>query len=288
MHLDVLNLRQFYYRTRLGRIAQQAIRDRMLALWPDVGGRTVVGFGFAVPLLRPYLARARRVVALMPAEQGVMPWPPGLDNISVLCREHSWPLQDGQADRILCLHGFETSEHPSELLEECARVLRPGGRALFIVPNRSGLWARRDKTPFGFGRPYTLGQLEAQMRRHDFAPERHAAALFAPPSERRFWLKSAELMERAGSRLSSYYAGGVILLEVSKQSLAPTPPGLAERVRRPLRVLEGHPAPAGAGLSGRTTCPGCAAESRPEPPARPPSPVFRSAAGGGGGSWRVS
>ena len=265
MHLDVLDLRQFYYRTRLGRIAQTAIRDRMLALWPAsaVKAQTVVGFGFAVPLLRPYLADARRVIGVMPAEQGVMPWPSGLDNVSVLSPESLWPLQTGFADRIVCLHGLETSEHPAAVLEECARVLGPGGKAMFIVPNRSGMWARRDATPFGFGRPYSLSQIEAQMKRHGFTPERHAAALFAPPSGKRFWLKSADLVERAGAKLSSYYAGGVILLEVAKHSPAPTRPGLAEAVRRPLRVLEGSPAPAGAGLSRRQRA-GAACARAPE------------------------
>jgi SAM-dependent methyltransferase len=102
----------------------------------------------------------------------------------VLCREGLWPLETGHADKLVCLHGLETSEHPAAVLQECSRVLGPGGRALFIVPNRGGMWARRDKTPFGFGRPYTLGQLEAQLKRHDFVPERHCAALFSPPSDK--------------------------------------------------------------------------------------------------------
>ena len=49
MHLDVLELRNFYYRTQLGRAAQRAIRDQVTALWPDAEGLTVAGFGFAVP-----------------------------------------------------------------------------------------------------------------------------------------------------------------------------------------------------------------------------------------------
>ena len=73
MHLDVLDLRNFYYRTQLGRVAQRAIRDRVVELWPPLSGQTVVGFGFAVPLLRPFLAEARRVIGLMPGPQGVMP-----------------------------------------------------------------------------------------------------------------------------------------------------------------------------------------------------------------------
>lgn len=249
MHLDVLALRQFYYRTRLGRIAQKSIRNQVRELWPEAHGQTVAGFGFAVPLLRPYRAEARRVVAVMPAEQGVMPWPQGEPNVSLLTEEHRWPLPTGMVDKLICLHGLETSDAPALLLDEMARVLGPGGRALFVVPNRRGLWARSDATPFGFGRPYSLGQLEAQLKRHDFVPERHVAALFSPPSERRYWLKSAQMVEKAGRRLSSYYAGGVIIVEASKQSVAPTRPGLAERVTRPLRVLEGVPQT--AGVTGR-------------------------------------
>lgn len=249
MHLDVVDLKQFYYRTRLGRIVQKAVRDRMLSLWPEAKAQTVVGFGFSVPLLRPYLAEAQRVIALMPAEQGVMPWPAGLDNTAALCTEGLWPVASESADKIVMLHGLETSHHPAALLEECQRVLAPGGRAMFIVPNRSGLWARRDGTPFGFGKPYSLSQLEAQLKVHDFVPERHAAALFSPPSQRRFWLKSADMFERLGTALSRYRAGGVILLEVSKKVPATPRPGLAARVARPLRVLDGAPVP--AGLSGR-------------------------------------
>jgi hypothetical protein len=114
------------------------------------------------------------------------------------------------------------------------------------VPNRGGMWARRDKTPFGFGRPYTLGQLEAQLKRHDFVPERHCAALFSPPSEKRFWLKSADMLESLGSRLPGQRGGGVLIVEASKQVYAPLGPGLAERVKRPLKVLEGAPRPAAA------------------------------------------
>ncbi len=248
MHLDVIDLRQFYYRTQLGRIAQKAVRDRMLTMWPEAKGQTVVGFGFAVPLMRPYLKDAKRVIGVMPAEQGVMPWPAGLDNVSLLCREGLWPVQTGQADKLICMHGLETSEHPASVLDECQRVLAPGGRALFVVPNRMGLWARRDGTPFGFGRPYSLGQLEAQLRDFDFIPERHAAALFTPPSAKRFWLKSADMLEQIGGKLSHSRAGGVIMIEVSKRIPARRKPGLAERVRRPLRVLEGSPVPAAAGM----------------------------------------
>lgn len=241
MHLDVQDLRNFYYRSHLGRAAQKTIRDQMLNLWPEAQGQTVAGFGFAVPLLRPYLRDARRVVGLMPAPQGVMPWPAGLPNVSVLSEETLWPLETGRVDKLVVLHGLETSERPSALLEECWRVLGPGGRALFIVPHRSGLWSRSDRTPFGFGRPYSQGQLESELKRHSFLPERHLSTLYQPPSHKRFWRKTAPMWESIGASLSMILSGGVLMVEATKRVQAPVGPGLREAVRKPLGALAPKP-----------------------------------------------
>ena len=243
MHLDVQELRNFYYRSALGRAAQRAVRNRVLRMWPEAQGQTVAGFGFAAPLLRPYLKDARRVIALMPGPQGVIPWPAGLPNVSVLCEEMLWPIDTGRVDRLIVMHGLETSENPTAVLDECWRVLGPGGRALFIVPNRAGLWSRSDATPFGYGRPYTLSQLETQLKRHGFLPERHAAALYQPPSARRVWMKTGAFWERVGGRIPVIFPSGVLLLEASKRVHAPTGPGQRLRVPSPLEVLAPKPLP---------------------------------------------
>ena len=128
MHLDVQDLRNFYYRSTLGRAAQKSLRDRMLSLWPEAQGQSVVGFGFAAPLLRPYLKDARRVLTLMPGPQGVMPWPAGMPNTSVLTEETLWPIETGHVDKLVLLHGLETSERPSELLEDCLLYTSPSPR----------------------------------------------------------------------------------------------------------------------------------------------------------------
>lgn len=237
MHLDVQDLRNFYYRSTLGRAAQAAVRGRMLDLWPEAKGQTVVGFGFAVPLLRPYLADARRVIGLMPGPQGVMHWPAGLPNVSVLTSETLWPVETGRVDKLVVMHGLETSEHVSDLLEECRRVLGPGGKALFIVPNRAGLWSRSDATPFGYGRPYSLGQLETLLIQHRFLPERHGAALYQLPSSRRFWLKSGPLFERVGRRLPTVLSSGVLMVEAGKRIHAPRGSAVRDRAPSPLKAL---------------------------------------------------
>ncbi|MEL7298753.1 MAG: class I SAM-dependent methyltransferase [Pseudomonadota bacterium] len=244
MHLDVRNLRNFYYRSSLGRAAQLAIREQLTMLWPDARGQSVVGYGFAVPMLRPFLKQAARVVALMPGPQGVMHWPVGGPNVSVLCEETLWPLPDESADKLIVLHGLDTSEHPAALLEECYRVLAPEGRAIFIVPNRMSAWARREGTPFSFSRPFTPSQIEARLDYHGLETVNHVTALYQPPRRTRFWLKFGPLMEKVGRQIPGWRGGGVLLVEVKKQVPRPTRPGLGQVISNPLKVLEGIGAPA--------------------------------------------
>lgn len=243
MHLDVLDLRNFYYRSPLGRAAQKVVRDQLVQWWPEskTKGQTVAGFGFAVPLLRPYLGEARRVIGLMPGPQGVMPWPAGERNVSVLCEDTMWPIETGHVDKLVVMHGLETSDDQAAVLEECWRVLGPGGQAVFVVPNRAGLWSRSDDTPFGYGRPYSLGQLDAQLRKHRFVTERQMSTLYQPPSHKRAWRKTAGLLETVGRNVPWFSAGGVLMVEVSKHVVAPTGTPLRSKSKR--SVLGGIRAP---------------------------------------------
>ena len=256
MHHDVVDLRRFYYQRALGRVVQRVLRDRMTAIWPpeQTSGMTVAGYGFAAPLLRPYLACARRVTALMPGPQGVMPWPAGAPNHSVICDEEAWPLDTGSIDRLVMLHGLETADHPAAALAEAWRTLGPGGRMAIMVPNRAGLWAQSETTPFGIGRSYTRGQLEAQARAAGFVPEGGGAALYIPPSDRRFWLKSAQMWERTGTRIARLLIAGVVITEFVKQVSAPVGPARAVLVPSPLEVLEGirRPRPAARPAHGNS------------------------------------
>ncbi|MGR3490815.1 MAG: hypothetical protein ACU0DW_02060 [Shimia sp.] len=243
MFLDVVHLRNFYYRSPLGRAAQAAIRGQVTALWPDAKGQAVVGYGFAVPLLRPYLKTADRVIGLMPGPQGVMPWPAGRDNLSVLCEETLWPLPTESVDKLLILHGLDASEHPAAVMEECYRVLTGQGRALFIVPNRISAWARRDGTPFSASRPYTPAQMENRVKYHGFVPERMVTALYQPPRDSRFWRKVGPWAEAIGTSVPALRAGGVLMLEATKQVPRPTRPGLGQVISAPLKALEGMAQP---------------------------------------------
>ena len=215
MYLDVKEIKEFYYRSTLGRAAKASINKKLSHIWPETTGLNVVGFGFPIPFLRQYLNSSRRVIALMPAQMGVLAWPNEETNISVLADEKRWPIDTGHVDRLIVSHSLEHSIDPSTLFSEAYRVLGPGGRALFMVPNRAGLWSRADGTPFGQGKPFSAGQLETQLRLHGFLPEKHFSALYMLPSRKRSLQRFAPFLEKMGEKLP-FLVGGLVMLEASK------------------------------------------------------------------------
>ena len=215
MYLDVKEIKEFYYRNTLGRAAKTSINKSLSNIWPETSGLNVAGFGFPLPFLSQYLDSARRVIALMPAQMGVVAWPKNDMNVSVLADEKRWPIDTGHVDRLIVSHSLEHTNEPSTLLAEAYRVLGPGGRALFMVPNRAGLWSRSDNTPFGHGKPFSSGQLETQLRLHGFLPEKHFSALYMLPSHRKSLQRLAPFLEKTGEKLP-FIVGGLIMLEVSK------------------------------------------------------------------------
>ena len=215
MYLDVKEINEFYYRSTLGRAAKASINKNLSKIWPEATGLNVVGFGFSLPFLRQFLVGSRRVISLMPAQMGVLAWPKKENNVSVLVDEKRWPIDTGHVDRLIVSHSLEHSVDPSTLLAEAYRVLGPGGRALFIVPNRAGLWSRSDNTPFGHGKPFSSGQLETQLRLHGFLPEKHFSALYMLPSHRKSLQRLASFLEKTGEKLP-FLVGGLVMLEVSK------------------------------------------------------------------------
>ena len=215
MWTDVVDLRDFYG-SSLGQMAQRLIRRQIRQLWPDVGGMRVLGLGFATPVLRPFLPEAERVVAVMPASQGVLPWPPEGPGLATLVDETDLPLPDRSMDRIVLIHALESAEQVRAMMREIWRVLADGGRLLVVAPNRRGIWARLERTPFGNGRPYTMGQLNRLLRDNMFTPVARGSALFLPPTSSRMALRMAPAIEGLGQRWFETF-GGVIMVEAAKQ-----------------------------------------------------------------------
>jgi SAM-dependent methyltransferase len=238
MPSDVVDLRDFY-RSGLGQVARRMIRRAIQRVWPDVRGTRVLGIGYTTPFLSLLSGDTERTIALMPASLGVLRWPSEGRNIVTLAEEGELPFPDYSIDRILLIHALETSDEVGPMLKEIWRVLAGGGRLLIVVPNRRGIWARLDRTPFGSGRPYTMSQLSQLLRDEQFTPVGSDAALFIPPARSRMIMRSARAWERIGKSWFPTFAG-VLLVEATKQIYAKP-----AAIRAPRRRLVYAPAPHG-------------------------------------------
>ena len=232
MWMDVIDLNSFY-RSRLGQVARHFVRNAIREHWPKVDGDVVVGLGYATPYLKQFEKEAERLLAVMPAHQGVTHWPREKQNRVCLADEAALPFPDYSVDRLLVVHALENAEYLRQMMREAWRVLAPNGRMLIVVPARRGFWSRRDVTPFGMGKPYTVGQVHRLLRETQFDPQLVTRTLYVPPSNMGFMLHTAPVWERAGKKWFPRL-GGVLLVEATKQIYSATP---VRRVTRPRLVV---------------------------------------------------
>src|SRR5436309_7486619 len=177
MASDVVDLRDFY-RTPLGQVARRMIRRATQRVWPDLHGMRLLGIGYATPFLSALSGETERTIAVMPATLGVLRWPPEGRNLVTLAEEGELPFADYSIDRVVLVHAIETSDEVRAMLKEIWRVLAGGGRVLVVAPNRRGIWARLDRTPFGSGRPYPVSQPPALLADEQVTPVGAETALF--------------------------------------------------------------------------------------------------------------
>jgi len=226
-----------FYATPAGLVTARLLRDRLRLLWPALPGQAVLGLGYASPFLRLWKAEAARCVALVPEQFPRWRWPRGAASATAVGPEDALPFPDLMFDRILLVHGLEHADNARRLLREAWRVLKDDGRLLVVAPNRLGLWAHLERTPFGHGHPYSVGQLETLLRRQMFRRTRRDAALFIPPFNTRLLLRGAGGWERLGGRICPGLSG-VTLVEAGKDFSELIPAGARPAPRRVV-VAEG-------------------------------------------------
>jgi SAM-dependent methyltransferase len=267
MALDVVDLRTFYG-SPLGVAVARVLSGEIGRRWGGLAGASVVGLGYALPYLTRMRQDAMRTLAFMPAEQGVVRWPPADEPCSTaLVEDEELPLPSSSVDRVLMIHMLEAARRPTEVLREVWRAMESGGRLLIVVPARRGLWARAEWTPFGQGHPYSRSQLDHLLRDALFSPQDWGDALHMLPSTRPTFVRSAALFERFGKFVSSPFAGAHVV-EATKQVYSAIPARRAVKLAAQLKPIL-VPAPVAEPRRGHEAL--SAASRTPRPPASTPS-----------------
>src|SRR5579862_8780468 len=119
MLFDAPSLADFY-ESPMGQVARRHILRRIRLRWPSLANRRVLGYGFAVPYLRSFIGEAERVLAAMPAQQGVVAWP-AVRQLVTLADEDALPFPDAFFDCLLVVHGLEATDAMKLFLRQAWR-----------------------------------------------------------------------------------------------------------------------------------------------------------------------
>lgn len=220
---SVVTLRQFYS-SFLGRRVRAQVMQAMLRIWPELNGDMLLALGYATPFMRTYLrdeesAEQPNIFPAMPSEQSAVYWPSHRTNRTTLVDELALPYPNVSVNRIVMAHVLEHTPSERVLLEECWRVLVPGGRMLVLVPNRRSIWSRNSHTPFATGKPYSISQLKEVLCDDLFTHMQTSTVLHIWPAQNRTVLKVMKVLQGVLSLLFPSL-GGLIVMEVEKQIYA--------------------------------------------------------------------
>ena len=244
MFTDVLDLRAFYA-SALGQAASRSVSMAIASVWPGGPSEDLLGLGYAVPYIERFAGEANHPIAFMPAAQGAVHWPSKGPNATALVDNADLPLSNASVDRLLMVHLLEHAENPYEALKEAWRILKPGGSLIAVVPNRTGVWARFDHTPFGTGRPFSRGQLSELLKDIQFTPSAWSDALHFPPTARMRIPRWYGRLENIGRRLWPAFAGVIVVVAVKRMYQ-----GLPVAGRRSRQVFVPVLAPQGSNRAG--------------------------------------
>ncbi|MEO3470945.1 class I SAM-dependent methyltransferase [Roseomonas sp. CAU 1739] len=205
-----------FYASPAGAAAARLLAHRLRVLWPSLRGQALLGIGHTTPYLPLWSAETVRAIALSPAQIAG-------DATALVAEEATMPFPDLSFDRVLLVHGLEITENARRLLREVWRVLKDDGRLLVVAPNRRGLWAHAEHTPFGHGQPYSPGQVTRLLQRHLFHVERRDSVLYVPPYAP--FLRAGGAWETAGRAIWPARHAGLAIVEARKDLLAGSPAG---------------------------------------------------------------
>ena len=235
MRQDAVTLQRFYA-DPLGQAVTRILSGKLTDLWGEARGLSLVGLGYAIPVLEAFGSAPSRVVAGIPFDHGLVHWDrAGKGNAAVSVADVRLPFPDGMFDRVIVLHGLEESGNPRAYLREIWRITAPEGRIVLAASNRSGLWSRATRTPFGQGRPWTRAQLMNLLSIGLFQVTASTSALFMPPLASPLVTSAAEGWEVMG-RILAPAVGGIVLVEAVKRLYASPGGGAVAPVTEKVRL----------------------------------------------------
>lgn len=234
MYPDILTLANWY----ASPLGSQTVPFLTATQQTPATGQRCLGIGYAAPLLS---TTHQATYWAMPAAMGGWAWPDEPPHRALLTDETALPFPNMSFDQIHALHALEFTANPVQALAEWHRVSKPNGTLTLIVPNRRGMWARREGPygtwPFARGNPHSRRQVEKHLHQAGWTLEHITGTLYFPPCTYQFVLNAPGLWNTTLRRMG--LPPGVWIVSARKKISG----GTAVRVTEPAFAPRTAPAP---------------------------------------------
>lgn len=205
-----------FYHSLCGRLASKIINSHILSLWSDtedLKDMNILALGWPYPYIHHFTTNYNRTIVVNPHiyKENLEEIPKSYKNITIVSEINKLPFYEQFFDRIIVIHGAEFSNDIIKFFNNLEELLVSNGRIIIISPNKSGLWRRGQKTPFGYGNATTAGQLQWSFKQVGFEVDYYSSALNFFPTQSRTILSLATKWERFGRNILPFLSGIHIL-----------------------------------------------------------------------------
>lgn len=225
-----------FYHSPLGQMTRDFLAHRLQTIFKDSQpGERILIIGFGVVFAQDFPNVEQRQITLAYLN-GIppVPWPEVGAHQACIVSTDSLPFGDVTFDKVIMIHALEFAADPARLLLEVQRVLTAQGQLVCITPNRNGMWAWFEHTPFGEGQAFSRRQLRRLLLSVQLSPLEVRTALYIPPlnfSVHPWVLACARGWERM-ARTLNFRLGGAVIATAQKQRYAGIPVTTQAQIRK--------------------------------------------------------
>jgi len=196
-----------FYDTPKGRLATTLLTDRLAPLLPPSTGRRILGLGYTRPYLAPLAQTGARTLSARLNQIPMTGTQNARRDFDCTVDERTLPFDDLCMDAVLAIHALEFAKDPKDLLRAAWKVMADDGHLILVLPSRTGFWAQSESTPFGFGTPFSVRQIERLLADAMFRAETITGALALPPLGLTLKRRPARMIDRIAhlARLSGVH-----------------------------------------------------------------------------------
>ena len=239
-----------FYKTDLGQITLTSLTQAVLKHAPltpeqEPSTKIILGIGQSAPLLQALSehnafdnssTKELDFLSLSLNSLGAYSWPSeplaqqkdkagqhkAKLSLSAVAQGRALPFSDNSVDFIVMMHALEFSTSAPELMQEAQRILSDQGRLVLIVSNRMGLWSRSERSPFGYGSPYSFQQTYSLLQPlTQMKIKSVTGALYFPPHKTSYRMMLSKYIEHwnlSWLRQALFMMAGVNILVIQKSS----------------------------------------------------------------------